>query len=162
MTPFTATMGLSSAQQPMAYVQSLRLAPAPKYPSMRRNVTRNFTPPTQRQDPGEVQRAGALIMGMAVALVQLDHFARQMQGLGQMKHQTKAKLNQLASLSDAVLELVQQQFDSQDSDAVNLLGDVLGQSAELLLQLNPKQIEAAMHHQHNMATSNLAYVPATV
>jgi hypothetical protein len=154
-------MGLGSTPQPMACVPGLRLAPAPHYPTVRRNVARNFTPPTQRADPADVQRAGAVIMGMAIALSQLDYFTRQMQGLGKMKHQTKAKLNQLAALSDAVLELVQQQFDSQDADAVNLLGDVLGQSAELLLQLQPTQIEAALHHQHNMATSNLAYVPAT-
>ena len=156
-----ATMGLPSAQQPKAYVHGLSQAPLPSTPSLRRNITRNYIPPTHRADQAVVQRAGAVIGGLAAALAQLDHFARQLQGLGQMKHQTKQKLGQLIALSDEVLAAAASQFESSDADAITALSDVLGQSAELLFQLRPEQIESALHHQNNMAKSNLAYVPAT-
>lgn len=153
-------MGLPSARQPHAYVAGLSMAPPPAAPTFRRNIVRNYTPPTQRTDPAQVQRAGAIIGGLAAALAQLDHFARQLQGLG-MKHQTKQKLAQLVALSDEVLAAAASQFESADADAITALSAVLGQSAELLLQLRPAQIESALHHQNNMAASNMAYVPAT-
>lgn len=143
----------------VGYLPGLALSPIPKQPSLRRNVTRNFTLPTQRLDPATVQRAGAVVGGMASALAQLDHCIRQLADMGQMKHQTKQKLMQLVQLSNEVLAAAASQFDSQDGNAVNALSEVLGQAAELLLQLRPDQIESALKHQHNMATSNLNYIP---
>ncbi len=48
-----------------------------------------------------------------------------------------------------------------DADAITALSNVLGQSAELLLQLRPDQIESNLKHANNMAASNLNYIPAT-
>jgi hypothetical protein len=79
------TLGLPTARAPQAYVPGLALAPAPTHPTFRRNIQRNYTPPTSRLDPVLVQRGGAVVGGLAAALAQLDHFARQLQGLGQMK-----------------------------------------------------------------------------
>ena len=159
-SPFTARLGLPAT--PAAYVPALPQAPIPRHPTMRRNVTRNVVPPTQRENPADVQRAGAVIAGLAAALANLDHFVRQMRGLGTMPGPTKQKLNLLINLSHDVLALVAHQFDNHDGDAINALSQVLGQSSELLLQLTPRQIEASLHHMHNMSETNLAYTPATV
>jgi len=145
----------------LGFVPALALAPPPRVPTMRRNLTRNQVPPSQREDPATQQRAGAIIAGLACSLVQLDHFVRQMRGLGRMPGPTKQKLNLLINLSDDVLALVQTQFDNQDSDSINGLSGVLGQAAELLLQLRVPQIEASLHHMNRMAETNLTYTPAT-
>jgi hypothetical protein len=159
-TPFTAQLGLAAS--PASYVPHLALAPIPRHPTMRRNLTRNQVPPTQRENPADVQRAGAVIAGLAASLANLDHFVRQMRGLGSMPGPTKQKLNLLINLSEEVIVQVSAQFDNHDSDSINALSGVLGQAAELLLQLKVPQIEASLKHMHGMATNNLTYTPAAI
>lgn len=64
--------------------------------------------------------------------------------------------------SDKMLVLYASQYDSAMTDAANRLSGVLGQSAELLLNLSPRQVQSALQHQHNMAQANLDYVPVPV
>ena len=155
------TLGLPTAKQP--YAAGLALAPVPKHPTMRKPMlVRDYSTPLTTSDPAKAQRGGAVIAGFAAALVQLDHFARQAQGLGVMQHQAKNLLNRFVGMADEVLATMQKTFDNRDGDAVNALSEVLGQSAELMLQLTPPQIHAALTHQHNMATANIHYVPPTV
>jgi hypothetical protein len=146
----------------VGYLPTLSLAPPPRIPSMRRNVTRNQVRPTERQDPATVQRAGAIIAGLASSLANLDHFVRQMRGLGTMPGPTKQKLNLLINLSEEVIVQVSTQFDNHDADSINALSAVLGQASELLLQLKVPQIEASLQHMNKMAETNLTYTPATV
>ena len=155
------TLGLPTGKVP--YQPGLALAPVPRHVTMRKPMMeRDYSTPITTPDPAKAQRGGAVIAGFAAALVQLDHFARQAQGMGVMQHQAKNLLTRFVGMADEVLNTMQQRFDSRDGDSVNALSEVLGQSAELMLQLTPPQAQAAITHQHNMAKSVLAYIPPTL
>lgn len=145
-----------------AYTPGIAQAPIPRHPTARKtHLLREARLPMERGDEAMTQRAGAVVGGLAAALCQLDHFLRQLQGLGLMRGSVKQRLNRLVQESDEILAAAQKTFDFADADSINGLSDVLGQHAELLLQLKVPQIEAALHHINNMAQSNLVYVPVT-
>ncbi|GAB3303501.1 hypothetical protein [Hymenobacter tenuis] len=108
------------------------------------------------------QERGALIGQLAAALVNLDHCSRRLQTGGNFKHDLKRQLNLLQLQGEKLLDASQKLFDCHDADSINALSDVLGMAGELLLQLTPAQIESSLAHMHNMAQSNLAYLPAPI
>jgi hypothetical protein len=160
-----ANLGMmgQAVQQPHAYISGLSLAPVPKHPSLRRNIPkRNHQPATNPVSDASRQLADADIRGMIGALAQLDHFARRLQDHCPMKYEMKQKLSLLVNHCDNLLGFIYKDFTSPEADDVNAWAALLGQSAELMLQLTPQQAEAALKHQHNMAQSVLSYIPPTL
>ncbi|UOR07205.1 hypothetical protein MUN82_08920 [Hymenobacter aerilatus] len=146
---------------PVAGLKQAPLIPS-HYPSQlrRRMIERNTVPPTER-DPEVAQRAGALIGVLSSSLVNLDHAIRQLSTMGPVKRETRKSITDLIKKSEDFLVEMQRPFENEHSDSTNALSEVLGQAAELLLQLKPAQIEASLKHMNNMAESNLAYIPST-
>lgn len=155
-----ATLGLP--KQPHAYVPGLALAPIPRHPTMRKPVVRNHQPATNAVSDKSRQLADADIRGMIGAIAQLDHFARRLQDHCPMKHEMKRRLGMLIGAADDMIGLIYKDFNSSEADDVNQWANLLGQSAEAIMQLTVPQAEAAIKHQHNMAQSVLAYIPPTL
>jgi hypothetical protein len=107
-------------------------------------------------------QAGAVIGGLAAALNQLDYFARRAYDMGFFKLDVKHALGKLVQLSDTMLETYYKKFNGATVDAANQMGDILGQAAEMLLQLSPRQIRSSLLHMHEMVEQNIAYVPTPV
>lgn len=154
--------GAPTVATPHAYVPGLSLAPAPRHPSLRRNVARNPQPATNAPTDAKRQMADADIRGMIAALTQLDHFARRLQDHCPMKYEMKRKLSLLVGHSDTLLAEVYREFDAAEADDVNQWANLIGQAAALVLQLTPEQAKASFTHMHNMAKSVLAYIPPTL
>lgn len=157
-------LGLSGS-----YLPNFPLAPEPKAKSLRTKPVQSFVRASRRV--GELLNAseGAVVSGVVASLVQLDHFLRRAFDLGFFKGPNKFeknsiqyKLGQLVQQSDEMLELYASQYDSDTAESANKMSGVLGQSAELLLNLSPRQIQSALTHQHNMAKLNMDYVPEPV
>lgn len=152
------TLGL-----PSTYAPGLVLAPEPKTPSLRKGPMITFGRAARWQEGQTLSGPeGAVVGGVVAALVQLDHLARRAYEMGFFKHNIKFELGKLVQQSDKMLDLYASQYDSATGDAANKMAGVLGQSAELLLNLSPRQVQSALTHQHQMAKLNVDYVPAPV
>ncbi len=149
------TLGFGATYRP-----GFPLAPEPKAPSLRTNPPFSLFRPGRRAGDVLDGPEGAVMGGVVAALVQLDHFVRRACDMGFFKNNIKFELGKLVQQSDKLLVLYASQYDSAVADAANRLGGVLGQSAELLLNLSPRQVQSALQHQHEMARANLDYVPA--
>lgn len=144
------------------YLASFPLAPAPKTPSLRKNPPTSFIHPGR--SVGELLSGpeGAVVGGVVAALVQLDHFARRAFDMGFFKNNIKYELGKLVQQSDKMLDIYASQYDNIVGDLANKLSGVLGQSAELMLNLSPRQVQSSLTHMHNMAQENIDYVPVPV
>lgn len=150
-------LGLSST-----YLASFPLAPEPKTPSLRKAPMISFVRPGRSTGDQLTGPEGAVVGGVVAALVQLDHFARRAFDMGFFKQNIKYELGKLVQQSDKMLDIYASQYDNSVADLANKLSGVLGQSAELLLNLSPRQVQSSMTHMHNMAQQNLDYVPVPV
>jgi hypothetical protein len=158
------TLGL----QP-TYLPGFPLAPEPKTPSLRTKPVLSFIRPGRQAGELLTGPEGAVVGGVVAALVQLDHFLRRALDMGFFKTPNKFdknsmqyKLRQLVAQSDQLLEIYGSQYDNAVADTANRMSGVLGQSAELMLNLSPRQVQSSLTHQHNMAAKNMDYVPAPV
>lgn len=158
------TLGLTPT-----YLPGFPLAPEPKTPSLRSAKPTSFI--RSGRQAGELLTGpeGAVVGGVVASLVQLDHFLRRALDMGFFKTNNKFdknsvqyQLRQLVQQSDKMLEIYASQYDNTVADAALRMSGVLGQSAELLLNLAPRQVQSALQHQHNMAQANMDYVPPVV
>lgn len=147
---------------PMPYEPGLRHAPPPKTLTLRRGPMISFSKGPRHGDDEMSMEAGAVIGGLAASLNQLDHLARRAYDLGLFKQDVKFALGKLVQLTDATLATYSQKFSNADADAANRQGNVLGQGAELLMKLSPRQIKSSLQHMHEMAEHNMTYVPVPV
>jgi len=151
------TLGFSGS-----YLPDFPLAPQPKTPSLRKqpllSLVRRGRAAGDELDGPEA----AVVGGLVAALVQVDHFARRAYDMGFFKNAIKFELGKLVQQSDKLLAVYASQYDSATGDSANQMSGVLGQSAELLLNLSPRQVHSALTHMHEMAENNLEYVPEPV
>lgn len=153
-------LGIPTAQNG-EYLPGLVQAPEPKSPTARRAPMIRFSQVPRVNDELTTQ-SGAVIGGLAAALNQLDHFARRAYDLGFFKTDVKFALGKLVQLTDSMLATYSKKFENAVADSANQMGGLLGQAAELLLQLSPRQIRSSLLHMHAMVEQNMAYVPAPV
>jgi hypothetical protein len=148
---------------PGTYSPAFPLAPEPKTPPLRQKPMISFGR-VMRWKEGEPLEGpeGAVVGGVVASLVQMDHFVRRAFDMGFFKTNIRFELKKLVQQCEKMLEVFASQYTSEVGDAANRLSGVLGQSAELLLNLSPRQVQSSLTHMHNMAQLNLDYVPVPV
>lgn len=151
------------------YLAGFPLAPEPRMPSFRTNPTQSFLRPGRQAGELLTGPEGAVVGGVVASLVQLDHFLRRALDMGFFrtpnkfdKNSMQYQLRQLVAQSDKLLGVYASQYDNTVADRANRMSGVLGQSAELLLNLSARQVQSSLTHMHNMGEKNMDYVPVPV
>jgi hypothetical protein len=150
-----STLGLHN-MQPM---KNLSLVPVPTRPAKRVSISLYRGRPSEHQDASIRTRVASLSGQMTIGLVELDYAARALQELGKMKGELKFRLNTLQNQAETLMVDMQKEFSMMDSEVANIQSDLAGQAIQLMLQLQPHQVEAWLKHAHEMSKSNLAYIP---
>lgn len=105
-------------------------------------------------------RTSALIGLLACALTNADYAARQLQAVGNFKHDLKRQLNLFQAQGDKLLLASQALFGSDEVDTIVVLSEALNLHAELFLQLTPDQMQAVLVHMQGLLAANAVYTPA--